>query len=525
MLVDKIKSLSLSLLLGLMSTVVFVFSGLKLISVRRSIPINHAANFAWQNSIANWPLDFRLAIAGAIACGFIITALLFWLLYNTRWTFRPRRIDGEEEIAELLAKSTKTVPHIFAGKFSGKPFYISAEDRALVVGPPGTGKTVFLLNQILKSAADGLSFCAVDIKPEIYSIVSSSILSKGYRVLRINPASIDDQADHWNPVEDVDDETALADMCTALLPIRDPRESPFIESQRDWLKAAVFHVKTQPGGSLPMAFDFLSSSADPLSLLSILENSPSNTASRLARRLKAGLSGAKPDPLIVSGLTGCLRTLDYLSLPGVQNSLSYSDFSVQELGKNGKVAFFLQFEESKLGALGGLLSFLMTGLLSALIDSAGKRNPVALFLDEAGNFPAIPGLAEKLNTIRSRQIPTWMYFQMAEQIERRYGAGAPEVFFAASDLQMTFRLNDEKTRELVSKLIGTTEKVKISQSTMRGEGGRKTTISRTRERVAVIEPHALGQLKPGQVVCLYRGAAALGRATPHYVDFPEFKRS
>lgn len=67
MLVDKIKSLSLSLLLGLMSTVVFVFSGLKLISVRRSIPINHAANFAWQNSIANWPLDFRLAIAGAIA--------------------------------------------------------------------------------------------------------------------------------------------------------------------------------------------------------------------------------------------------------------------------------------------------------------------------------------------------------------------------------------------------------------------------------------------------------------------------
>lgn len=118
-----------------------------------------------------------------------------------------------------------------------------------------------------------------------------------------------------------------------------------------------------------------------------------------------------------------------------------------------------------------------------------------------------------------------MYFQTAEQIERRYGAGAPEVFFAASDLQMTFRLNDEKTRELVSKLIGTTEKVKISQSTMRGEGGRKTTISRTRERVAVIEPHALGQLKPGQVVCLYRGAAALGRATPHYVDFPEFKRS
>ncbi len=36
-------------------------------------------------------------------------------------------------------------------------------------------------------------------------------------------------------------------------------------------------------------------------------------------------------------------------------------------------------------------------------------------------MPPIPGLAEKLNTIRSRHIPIWMYFQTAEQINRRYG--------------------------------------------------------------------------------------------------------
>ena len=122
-------------------------------------------------------------------------------------------------------------------------------------------------------------------------------------------------------------------------------------------------------------------------------------------------------------------------------------------------------------------------------------------------------------------MPLWMYFQTAEQIDRRYGDGAADVFFASADLKMVFRLNDEKTQNSISRLVGTTERVKTTQSTTREEGGRKTTISRTRERVAVIEPHALGQLKPGQVVCLYRGAAALGRATPHYVDFPEFKRS
>ena len=260
MLLDKIKSFSLSLLLGSMSAIVFAFAGLKLISARRGILVNHAANFAWQNSIGNWPLDLRLAIVTALVCGLIITALLFWLLYNTKWTFWPRRIDGEEEIASLLSKGTKTIPHIFAGKFSGKPFYVSTEDRALVIGPPGTGKTVFLLNQILKAARDGLSFCAVDIKPELHLILDFSLKEKGYRVIRINPAVVDEEADHWNPLEDVNDETALMEMCAALLPINDPRDAPFTESQRDWLKAAVFHIKAQPGGSLPGAFNFFSSS-------------------------------------------------------------------------------------------------------------------------------------------------------------------------------------------------------------------------------------------------------------------------
>jgi len=70
------------------------------------------------------------------------------------------------------------------------------------------------------------------------------------------------------------------------------------------------------------------------------------------------------------------------------------------------MALFLQFEESKLKALGPLLAFIATGMLTSLIDTAKQRKPVALFLDELGNMPPIPGLAEKLNTIRSRHLPT-----------------------------------------------------------------------------------------------------------------------
>jgi type IV secretion system protein VirD4 len=117
-----------------------------------------------------------------------------------------------------------------------------------------------------------------------------------------------------------------------------------------------------------------------------------------------------------------------------------------------------------------------------------------------------------------------MYFQSAEQIERRYGRGAAAIFFGAADVQMVFRLNDQPTRELISKLVGTTEREKFSQSTSSGAEGSLGSTNRSWERVNVVEPHELGQLKPGEVVALYRGAAAKGWATPHYVDFPAYKR-
>ena len=521
MLLDKIKSFALAVGLGLMASALASVAGLKLMAARYHVASGDVVAFARRQPVGLWPTDLLAAAAAVLAVGLLLSALCWWLLRDLRWGYRPRSISSVEAADDLIAKGTpQQKPRIFAGKFAGKPLHVSIEDRGLVIGPPGTGKTAFLLNQVLRATRTGLSFAVVDLKPELHKIIAPSLAAAGYRVLRINPARPDPEADHWNPLEELEDETDITELCAALLPIRDPKEAPFIEAQRDWLKAAVFHAKSQPGGSLPMAFNLLSSESNPANLVDILGRSPNPVAARTARRIAAGLAGTKPDPLILQGLTGCLRGLDYLGLPGVQVALGHSDFSARELGKSGPVALFLQFEEAKINALGPLLSFALTGLLTVLIDTSGQREPVALFLDELGNMPPIPGLAEKLNTIRSRHIPTWMYFQTAQQMERRYGQGAAEVFFASADVQIVFRLNDAATRKLMSELVGTTERIKRTRTASAGNA----SITTSRERVAIIEPHELGQLAPGEVVCLYRGAAAKGRATPHYVDFPEFKR-
>ena len=234
------------------------------------------------------------------------------------------------------------------------------------------------------------------------------------------------------------------------------------------------------------------------------------------------MAGQKPDPLILQGLTGALRTLDFLCLPGVKSALEHSDFSVRDIGRGARpTALFLQFEEAKLGALGPLLAFITTAALTNLIDTAGHRKPVAMFLDELGNMPPIPGLLEKLNTIRSRRLPTWMYFQTTEQMNRRYGNNADAVFFASADVQIFFRLNDAETRDLVSRLIGTTQKERRSHSTTSG----RTTLNVTKQRENLIEPHELGMLKASEIVCLYRGNIARGYASPFFRDFPQFNRT
>jgi type IV secretory pathway TraG/TraD family ATPase VirD4 len=526
MFIDRIKTSGLATVVAAATTLLMAALAIIAAAYVAAVAPRKVLDFAWAKPMADWPGTLIVFVSMAILLGLSAGVGLFFLMRNYEWEYRPRDLASEKSARELTRKTSVSSPSIFGGRYGnrGREFFASVEDRGLVVGPPGTGKTAFLLNQILRATDQNLNFICVDIKPELHTVLAPTLLEKGYRVLRLNPALDDPSADHWNPLQDIKDETEILELCNSLLPIRDPRDAPFTESQRDWLKAAVFHVSAQDG-SLPGAYSLLSGSSDPSHLLKLFEASESVVAQRLGRRLQAGLSGQKPDPLILSGLTGVLRSLDFLSLPGVKSAIGHSDFSLRDLGKSEKpTSLFLQFEESKLGALGPLLAFLATAVLSNLITTATDRKPVAVFLDELGNMPPVPGLGQKLNTIRSRYMPTWMYFQTLEQIERQYGQGATSIFLAACNFQMFFRLNDSETRNLVSELVGKTTRLKHSVAKSAGTGGTSRSVTTAREEINVIEPHELGELRAGEVVTLYMGTAARGSATPHYLDFPAFKK-
>ena len=401
-----------------------------------------AVRFAFSQPAHAWPMELKASAFIALAVALLAAWAFAALFWNHAWWLRPRRLDDQAS-ADALTRlgQPKGKTRLFGGRYGGQIFWASAEDRGLVIGPPGTGKTAFLLNQILKAAREGLSLAAVDYKPELYRLLAPALEAAGYQVLRVNPCRLDHKADHWNPLQETSDPTELAEIVAALLPINSPGDAPFVAAQRDWLLMAIYHAKTwgELEATLPGIMRFLSSKTDALELLAEIQESQSEPAARIARRLAAGLQAKKPDPLIAAGLSGALRSLEYLSLPSVVEAFGCSDFKMTDLGKGDRPqAVFLQLEEAKAQALGPLLSVMTSSLLTGLINTTLERRPVAVFLDEVGNFPAIPGLAEKLNTIRSRLMPTWLYFQSLEQIERRYGRGAAPVFMASADVQMVF---------------------------------------------------------------------------------------
>ncbi|WP_312781699.1 type IV secretory system conjugative DNA transfer family protein [Acidovorax temperans] len=206
---------------------------LRTLAERNGVPAARVLRVAWERPAENWPDDLQIAASLIICVTFIIGFLSIWFAWGHQFIQRPRDLSSVHAAKEILSRSSKGEPRIFGGIYESQRFFASIEDRGLVVGPPGTGKTAFLCNQVLSLATQKTSFVAVDIKPELHKLLSASLEKSGYRVVRLNPAIEDPSADHWNPLAEIFDETALFELCAALLPVRDPREAPFIESQRD----------------------------------------------------------------------------------------------------------------------------------------------------------------------------------------------------------------------------------------------------------------------------------------------------
>ena len=89
---------------------------------------------------------------------------------------------------------------------------------------------------------------------------------------------------------------------------------------------------------------------------------------------------------------------------------------------------------------------------------------------------------------------------------------------------MVFRLNDNASAEWMSKRLGVVDRLVDSTSISWGAN----VIPNRTERQSLVKgpkvfPHELQALENTEAICVYRGQAWRGQATPYFERWPEFQ--
>lgn len=466
--------------------------------------------------------------------GFVALAFLGYVLYNrfkevfgsfgSGHTIHKENVLTSSTIDQKLAEITKTEHDgvLAALTPNGTNFYISDSDRACVIGPPGTGKTTFLVNQIKHWIKSERAFVCLDIKPEIYTITRKYLEDAGYKVVIFNPAvaesdkhKYDHKFDSYDFFSDIHSDSALSEFVASLIPSVGGENIVFEENARSVLYAYFLHAKTiNPNITFLEAYDQLVAFSSLAEILSVLKSSSNVIVQRISRDLK---KIADNERLIGSIFAVLSAKLDFLKTEASLKALERG-FSL-DLLQHKRVALFLQFEEARKEQLEHLMSVFVGHLLRYLIENSKDRDAVLCLFDEIGNASVIKSLPQKLNTIRSRKIPVWLYWQSKEQMQS-YGQKSDEgasIIMGACDYQLIFRLNDNTTAEWFSDKIGTHWITNTSAGYSYGDGGSSYSSSSNWQEDLIIKPHELQKLAMSQVVSMYRGISWISIAEPFYI--------
>ncbi|MCL4770477.1 MAG: type IV secretion system DNA-binding domain-containing protein [Burkholderiaceae bacterium] len=404
-----------------------------------------------------------------------------------------------------------------------KKWTCADEDRAVVVGVPGAGKTTFLVAQIVDWMQSGRSFVATDIKPEIWSILKENGLFEqfGYDEYIINPTCAN--AHRFNLFSEIEDDADLNEVLAVIIPPGEGDGAVFADNARRLLKAVLAHLGER--ASLPAARDYIMEAGKVSELLEMLAASEKKSVQRIAFELK---NTASNERLLASIMTAMGRAFEFMDDDRINAAISASDFSMRDVLMKPRQAVFLQFEQKYKASLATLFGGTVAYVLRLLQANASAREQaVFVALDEIINAAPIPKFAESLNTMRSARMPLAMYLQSIEGLNRLYGPQASEIFLGSADLKVIFRLNDNATAEYVSAQLGDTEQRTFSATTGQSSGQNMTgaTASESASRgyssstARIFDAAEVLGLEPQKAITIYRGSGARFTMPSYWQDY------
>lgn len=413
--------------------------------------------------------------------------------------------------------------------------YASVEDRGLVLGAPGSGKTSLLIAQAVEWMKTGNSFVLTDIKPEIFGILydSGAFERYGYDFHVINPTDLNSH--HYNMFSEIVKESDYNEILNVIIPAAEGDAAVFTDNARRLLKAILMHLGDD--ANLNAARRFMNNCDDSDELFRKLKASENESVVDIAKDI---LRMSKNERLLASVQSQLALSLQFLDVAVIRETTSTSSFSMRDVLSKDRQCVVLQYEQSEKNTTATLFGALVAHILRILQSNFESRGPVLVLLDEIINCAPIPKFTETLNLMRSANIPTFLYLQSLEGLNRVYGDNADKLFNGACNLKITYRITDPTTQEYFSNLIGKTEVTYTNESSSSNEsfnsapsahtlsgsattGSSKGWSESTSKQIKIeniIEPDEFGRLRTGEAVIMYEGYFARLDMPVYHRDYP-----
>lgn len=421
--------------------------------------------------------------------------------------------------------------------FHRESLRVTNEDRGIVLGAPGSGKTTFLISQIVEWMKSGRSFVATDVKPEIWAILKANNVFKifGYKDWVFNPTDV--QSDHYNIFSEVKDSAELNEILNIIIKDDTAESVVFNDLARRILKAVLIELGDK--ASLVSAQNYINSMDSNDELLKALRQSEKSSVSNIAKEISRT---AQNDRLLASVMTAVSKAFEFLDDDRIRATTSDNapGFYLKEVLMQPKQAVFLQFDQQYKSSTATLFGAMVAHTMR-ILQANQNRRPVFIALDEIINCAPIPKFTDFLNTIRSANMPTFLYLQSLEGLNRLYGPNSEKIFMGSSNLKIVFRIGDIESAEECSRLVGQTETTYISetagtsQTSGTSSSSRASSSSSNRSQnvgttksiklESIIEPAEFIKLPIGTAVVMYNGSYGTLEMPKYYECYNMPKRT
>lgn len=336
---------------------------------------------------------------------------------------------------QLQGKGGVVVHHKKEGK-KEIIYYIGEDKHTLIIGASGSGKSRrIILETLCMQILSGLSVVVSDVKGELFYYTSTFAKAMDYKVVALdlrNP----EKSVHYNFLQPILDALEKGDTAQAIdytwdlvsVLVGEPKGEPlWTNGESASIAAGILAVAIEAPEeyrNLTNVYYFLAYMCKPdvfgeMPISSYLSNLPDTHPARGV----FAMAEIAADKTRSSFFTSALGTLKLFTNPKIAEMTSKSDFTLSDIGMRKTIVYMIVPDEKK--TMHSLVSILVTQMYTSLVECAtkhGLRLPVDtdFDLDEVGNFPYIPVLANILSAGRSRGVRANLVVQDYQQLESKY---------------------------------------------------------------------------------------------------------